>query len=214
MGVDDLVSEGATGQVGSLRDVENLINRRLRQFATLRRPELTKDSEERRLAASVRTRNKQVHAWLNLKVHLRNQLVAVWTVDRDILEDDVVVVNDFGTLARLRFDVCFGLVLGSWHVCRDHHSLVLAVAQVSEHLVHLMDECGVAGQILNLLVGDDQSTDSFSQVNQERRVSHVVLCDLSLIIAELGQVLFAVGAEDGQADDSVANHDCAVLDEH
>lgn len=214
MRIDDLVSERASGQVGPLRDVENLVYRRLRQSATLRRPELTEDPEERGLAAAVGTRDEQVHSWLNLKVHLFNQLVTVWTVDRDVLEDDVVVVDDFGTLTLLDLDVCLGFILGAWHLGRDHNSLVPAIAQVCKHLFHLVYQSRIAGQILHLLVGDYQSTDCFGQVDQEGGVSHVVLRDLSLIVAELGQVRLAVGAEDGQAHDSVAHHDCAVLDEH
>ena len=46
MGVDDLVAEGAVGQVRSLWNIENLLDGGLGQLSTLGGPELAKDPEE------------------------------------------------------------------------------------------------------------------------------------------------------------------------
>jgi len=96
----------------------------------------------------------------------------------------------------------------------DHHSLVLTLAQVGKHLIHLVDQGCVACEVLDLLVRDDKSADGLGKVDQKGRVSHVIFSDLSLIVSKLGQILFTFGSENGQANDSVANHDGAVLDKH
>lgn len=96
----------------------------------------------------------------------------------------------------------------------DHDSLVLTLAQIRQDLVHLVNERGVARQVLHLLVGDNNTADSLGQVNKKRRVAHVILRDLSLIVSILSEVSLAVGSEDGKTNDRVANHDCTVLHEH
>ena len=106
------------------------------------------------------------------------------------------------------------LLDASWSLLGDHDSLVSAVGKVIEHLVHLVDERGVAGQVLHLLVGDDQAADGLRQVDEERGVAHVVLRDLSLVISEFSEVLARLRSEYGQADDGVANHHSSVLDKH
>lgn len=99
MRVDDLISERTIGEVRSLWDVENLLDGGLGQLAGSGRPEFTKDSEKGRLAASVRSGDKQVHARLDLEVHFRNELITVGRVNRDILEDDVIRENNLSTLS-------------------------------------------------------------------------------------------------------------------
>lgn len=42
-----------------------------------------------------------MHARLDLEIHLRDQFVAVRAVNWDVLEDDVVGVDYFGTFSRL-----------------------------------------------------------------------------------------------------------------
>lgn len=221
VGVNDLVAKRTVGQVGPLRDVEDLLHARLGQHAAAGRPQLAQNAEERRLAAAVGPRDHQVHARLNLEIHLRDELVAVRAVDGHVLENNVIRVHNLGTSGTAVFDLRLGLflrlVLGlrvAGGVRSDHYALVPAVLQVIQHLVHLVDERGVARKVLDFLVRDHQATDRFRQINQQRRVPHIVLRDLSLIISELGEVFLGVGAEDGEADDGVAGHDGAVLDEH
>lgn len=96
----------------------------------------------------------------------------------------------------------------------DHHSLVLTLAQVLKHFVHLVNQRCVACEVLDLLVRDDKSADSLGKVDQKRRVSHIIFSDLSLIVSKLGEILFTLGSENGQANHSVADHDSAVLDKH
>ena len=97
--VDNLVAERAVGQVRSLWDVENLLNRWLSQGAALGRPELAKDSEEGGFAAAVWSRDQEVHARLDLEVHLGDELVTVRAIDRDVLEDDVIREHNICTLS-------------------------------------------------------------------------------------------------------------------
>ena len=101
MWIDDLVSQSSVGQVGPLWDVENSLNRGLRQGSSLGRPKLTEDAEEGRLAAAVWSRDQQVHTWLDLEAHLRDQLITVRAVDWYVLEDDVIRENYLGTLHGL-----------------------------------------------------------------------------------------------------------------
>ena len=102
----------------------------------------------------------------------------------------------------------------SWSLLGDHDSLVSTVGEVVENLVHLVDERRVAGQVLHFLVGDNQAADSFRQVDEERRVAHVVLRDLSLVISEFSEVLTGLRAEDWETDDRVADHHSTILDKH
>ena len=200
MWVNNLVSEGAAGEVGALWDVEDLLDGRLGQNATLGWPQLTEDTEEGRLSTAVGTRDQQVHALLNLEVHLGDQLVAVRAVDGDVFENDVVSILNRGTLSGLLVSLkilALVVVLVGGGVGSDHDALILTLAQIGEYLLHLVDESGVTGQVLNLLVGHDQSTDSLGKIDQQRRVANVVLSDLGLVIAELGKVLGRVGAKDG-----------------
>ena len=97
--VDNLVAKSTVGQVRSLWDVENLLNRWLSQSATLGRPELAKNSEEGGFAATVWSRDQKVHARLDLEVHLGDELVTIRAIDRDILEDDVIGEHNLCTLS-------------------------------------------------------------------------------------------------------------------
>ena len=109
----------------------------------------------------------------------------------------------------------FSLLLNaSWSLLGDHDSLVSAVGEVVENLVHLVDERRVAGQVLHLLVGDNEAADSLRQVDEERGVAHVVLRDLSLVISEFSEVLTGLRAEDWETNDRVADHHSAILDKH
>ena len=109
----------------------------------------------------------------------------------------------------------FSLLLNaSWSLLGDHDSLVPAVGEVLENLVHLVDERRVAGQVLHFLVGDNQAADSLRQVDEERGVAHVVLRDLSLVISEFSEVLTGLRAEDWETNDRVADHHSAILDKH
>ena len=77
-----------------------------------------------------------------------------------------------------------------------------------------MDQCRISCQVLHFLVGNNNSANGFSKVDQQGRVPHVVPCDLSLVIPVLREIFFALRAKDWQTDNSVANHDCTVLDKH
>jgi len=69
MRIDNLVTESALREVGTLRDVEDLVNRGLVDLSTEEGPELTENAEERALTATVRPSNEEVHPRLNAEVH-------------------------------------------------------------------------------------------------------------------------------------------------
>ena len=216
-----MVAKGAVRKVGPLRDVEDLLSRRLGERAALGWPELTQDPEEGRLAATVGTRNQQVHSWLDHEAHLGHEHVAVGAQNWNVLEDDVVRESNLCTLGRLLelddVSSLLGLVASSRLLIvgrGNHDALILPIAQVCEHLVHLVDQRRVASQVLHLFVRYNKATDCLGEIDQQRRVANIVLCDLSLIVAKLGEVLLAVGTKNGKADDCVADHDSAVLHQH
>lgn len=159
-----------------------------------------------------------MHAGLDLEVHLSDELITIRAQDRDVFEDDIVGEHDLCTLSGLLEHFILGSVGDSGGVVSrrrcNHDALIVATTEIFEDFVHLVDEGGVSRQILDLLVGDNKTADGLRQVNQKRRVANVILRDLSLIITELRKVLAALRTEDGQANDSVANHDGAILDQH
>ena len=110
-----------------------------------------------------------MHAWLNREIHLADQFVAIRAENWDIFEDNIISVHNFGTFSSLLQVInAFGCVFSlSWHFrLGDHDTLVLALTQVIEHLVHFVDQSRVASQILHFLVRHNQSANSLSQVDQ------------------------------------------------
>lgn len=80
--------------------------------------------------------------------------------------------------------------------------------------MHFIDESSETSQLLNFFVRNDHSSDSFSKVDQEGRVSDIISSDSTSISANLFDVLFFVGPENRKSQDSIAHHDCSILDEH
>ena len=78
MRIDNLVTKSALRQIGSLRDVEDLINGWLMDYATKNWPELPENTEQRRFTATVGSCDEQVHARPDLKVHSSDQDIPVW----------------------------------------------------------------------------------------------------------------------------------------
>ena len=70
VGVYDLVSEGAIWEVGSLRDVEDLLNVGLVDLSSEDRPQFSEDSKQGALSAAIGSSDHQVHSWLDTEVHL------------------------------------------------------------------------------------------------------------------------------------------------
>jgi hypothetical protein len=75
--VDNLVTKCALRQIGSLRDVEDLVNGWLVDYATEDWPELTEDTEQRRFTATVGSCDEEIHPRLDLKVHGSDQDIPV-----------------------------------------------------------------------------------------------------------------------------------------
>ena len=75
--VDDLVSKGTWWQVGSLWDVEELVDVRTFEYSTSQRPQSTQYSEKRAFSASVGTSNKSVHAFGYFEGDLRYEYIPI-----------------------------------------------------------------------------------------------------------------------------------------
>ncbi|KAI3487477.1 hypothetical protein L1887_48581 [Cichorium endivia] len=86
--VNDLVSERAEREVGTLRDVGELGRGWLLDRAAVHGPETTEDAEERALAASVGADDEQVLARLHVEAQLGHENVAVGADDGHVAELD------------------------------------------------------------------------------------------------------------------------------
>jgi len=101
MWVNNLVSEVSSRQVWSLWDIENLIERWLVEDTTGNWPELTHDSKEGTLTASVWTSNEKMHTWFDLEVHFWYQNITVWRENWDIDEFKTITDNNFTLVAHV-----------------------------------------------------------------------------------------------------------------
>jgi len=162
-----------------------------------------------------------VHAFLDLEAHLLDESVTIRGNNWDINEFDPVANNKLGlSLEVLEADNLFSLLGDDLLLASSvlnfllsyHDTLVSANLEIVEDIVHLVNERGVTSKGLDFLVGDNETTDGFGQVNQERTVSHVILGDLGRVITGLGEVLSSSRSENGKTDDGVTNHGGTVLD--
>jgi len=79
--IDDLLAEGAAGEIGALRDVEDVGVRGFVDGAAVNRPEATEDAEERRFTAAVGANDEEVLAGGDAEVEGADEDVAVWGHD-------------------------------------------------------------------------------------------------------------------------------------
>ena len=75
--VDQLIAETSVRKIRPLRDIEDFVGRRLVNLTASGGPELTENSEQRTLSASIRTSDHEMHAGLDLKVHFGDEAVSV-----------------------------------------------------------------------------------------------------------------------------------------
>ena len=88
------------------------------------------------------------------------------------------------------------------------------MAEIAEDFIHLVDKCGVTRQLLDFLIRNNQPANCLGEVDQQRRVPDVIFGDLGLIVSVLFKVLGSVRAENGQANDRVADQNRAIFDKH
>ena len=138
---------------------------------------------------------------MNFKLDLLDEDVSVRWQNRHFLELQHAVVGKVGAALSDEVGV-------------QQRPLVLALLQLVEHGVEFVDETGVAGQVLQLLVRQNQLADGLRQVDQQRRVADVVTGDSRCVALGLGKVGFAASAEHRHAQHQVAAVVRAVLDEH
>lgn len=75
-----------------------------------------------------------------------------------------------------------------------------------------MDKRRVTGEVLDILVRDDDSTNSLGKVDEKSGVSNVVLSDLIRVIIDALEIRFLVWSENWETADTVTNGDSSVLD--
>lgn len=159
-----MITQGAVGQVGPLRDVENLVSLGLVDNTTSGRPEFSENTEERTLTAAVGASDHQVHARFNLETHLGDESVTIGGNNWDVFEHDVVGRNKLGlSLEVLEADNLFtlfgdDLLLASLVLnffLSNHDTLVSTNFEIVEDIVHLVNERGVTSKGLDFFVGDN-----------------------------------------------------------
>jgi hypothetical protein len=77
----------------------------------------------------------------------------------------------------------------------------------------LVNKGGVTSQRLDFFVGDDQSTDSLGEIDQEGGVSDVISGDSAGISSDLSQIFFSSFTEDWETENGVSDKDGTVLNE-
>lgn len=134
----------------------------------------------------------------DLKAHFLYQNVTIgrdnWHIDefKVISFDDSVFV-----LGRAH---CHGLssYFSSWCSSRsvdNLNSLECVFLQITKNFVHLMDQRGVTSQILDIFIGHNDPTNSFGQVDKQRRVTDIIFGNFCGIIRNCLEVLFSVGTK-------------------
>lgn len=101
------------------------------------------------------------------EVHLADELVTIGRDDGNFFESDGVLrFFDLGSIEwdeRLLLSEESRLVL----VGTKDGPHVLAAIEVIEHFLHLVDQRGVACKLLDFLIGDHESSDSFRKVDEQ-----------------------------------------------
>jgi hypothetical protein len=98
--INNLISESSVGEVRSLRDIEDLFNRRFVKRSSEQGPEFTQNSEQRTLSATVGTGNHEMHAWLDGERHLFYQSVTIGRKDRHFVENNFLTQCDFALILQ------------------------------------------------------------------------------------------------------------------
>jgi len=113
-----------------------------------------------------------VHARLDLKAHLFDKSITIRGKNWDINELDMIAlnypilvlnstqVNNF-VLRSLRVSSLFWGI-----VTNDLDSSEFILLQILQDLVQLMDQGGVSSKTLDILIGNNHSTNSLGQVNK------------------------------------------------
>jgi len=96
----------------------------------------------------------------------------------------------------------------------DLGSDVFASFEIFKDFVHFVDKGCEACQLLNFLVRNDDSSDSFCQIDQERGISDIISGDGTTVGPYLLDILFLVGPKDRKPQDGETHHDSPVFDEH
>ncbi len=87
----------------------------------------------------------------------------------------------------------------------------VTVFQIGQDFLHLVDQSSVASQGLDFLVRNDESTDSFGEIDEERRVSNVISGDGRWIRTNLLKIFFFSRSKNGKTEDGIANQESTIL---
>lgn len=154
MRINDLVSQCTSWKIRTLRDVEELITCRADKCAIEKRPELTEDSEKRRLSASVGSADDDIHARLDFNVHRFDELVSIRSDDRQVNEFNVIFIAFSHSL--LQFDLAASRrmagLLAILFTAFDQISLVASFVEIFKGIADFCDNRCVTSELLDFLV--------------------------------------------------------------
>lgn len=170
--INNLIAQAAQRHVWSLRNVEELASWRLHDLATPRWPQLAEDSEETRLAATVRSTHEDVCAGADLERELLHQQIAIGRDERNLVEFDHLVLERDDSLADSN------IAVGARRVA-DHCSFIPARVQVVEHMHQLVHSSRESGKTRHLTTGQHQTTNSLCELHQHTTEGVVVLKEIS-----------------------------------
>ena len=170
--VDDLLAEGAAGEVGPLRDVEDGAVGRFADGAAVDGPQAAEDAEQGGFAAPVGADDEEVRAGADGEGEGGDEHVAVWGDDGDGGEFDVGAFD--GDAAALEDGGVGGGFGGGDEVLFEMAGLdVVDYGEQSGHAG------GVAGQFGDFFVGEHDSADGVGGGEQHAAIRDEALCSVA-----------------------------------
>ena len=209
--IDNLISEGSWRQVRSLRDVEKFFNAGSFKSSSCKGPKSTQNSEKWALATSIGSSDNSVNTFSDLKGHRFDKEITSGGHNRDISKPNKIFnFNGFSNVHLIDWINLQNLILSSWNLSSDKFPFF----KIIKHLVHFIDKWSETCKLLNFFVWNDNSSNSFSEVDQKRWISDVISCDCASISSYFFDILFFVGSKNGKSQDGKSHHDSSILDKH
>lgn len=183
------------------------------EYTTQQRPEPSEHPKQRTLSTSVGASDHGVHSWFHNEADLIDQDVSVGRYDGYLIEANDVLSFDqpaFCDGVHIFHAVARSVELVLINLSSD----VLAFGEVIQNLLHFVHQASVASQLLDFLIGDDDAPDGLSEIDEKGRVADVVSSDGGRVRPNPGEIVGRARPEYRKTNNSIANHDCAVLDQH
>ena len=107
-----------------------------------------------------------MHTWLNLERHFINQDISIWRNNWNVFKRKIVSYGDLSFGSHINQLHALNCAFLTFNLISDLSSSKLAIIKVPEYLIQLVDQRCVASQSLDILNRQDNSTNSFSEVDQ------------------------------------------------